>query len=247
MPDMKHLQQVSALIVDDDALFRDGVKRLMHGMKGVSFTRVDEAENGEVALQALAQHPAELVLLDYQMPGGSGTAWLEKIRSLDEHTAIIMITGRGDEAIAVSAMQNGAADYLVKGSFTGDRLTQAIIHALDRRMMKQTLEHQREALLDAERQRVMLESLGAACHHMGQPATIMLAYLGLLREGEDEPEKRHMIEQCIQSANRMSDILHRLQTVTEYRTVPYIRSGATEVNILDIGDAPPAGDTNFMA
>ena len=238
MADLEHLRNVSILIVDDDEFFRDGVKRLLHSMRGITFSRVEEAADGASGLRLFEEHPAQVVLLDYQMPGGSGTSWLEKFRARDEHTALIMVTGRGDESIAVEAMQQGASDYLVKGSFTADRLTQAITSALDRRRMRQQLDQQASDLIEAERQRVMLESLGAACHHMGQPATIMMAYLEMLREGETDPERRSMFEQCIQSARRMADILHQLQTVTEYRTVPYVKIGDREVSILDIGTVP---------
>ncbi|MDD4734556.1 MAG: response regulator [Kiritimatiellae bacterium] len=238
MHDRKHLEQVSALIVDDDELFRNGVKRVMRSMRGVSFSSVEEASTGAEGLLVFERHPAQVILLDYQMPGGTGTSWLDKFRALDEDVAVIMVTGRGDEAIAVEAMRSGASDYLVKGSFTGERLTQAIIAALDRRQMRQALDQQGRVLIEAERQRVMLESLGAACHHMGQPATIMMAYLELLKEGETDPERRQMINQCIDSANRMAEILHKLQTVTEYRTVPYVKGGAGEVSILDIGPFP---------
>ena len=236
---MSQENRVRVLIVDDDSLFREGIKRLMHTIKGITFDSIREAENGEDALGILREHPADLVLLDYQMPGGTGTDWLERIRRLDEHTAVIMITGRGDESIAVTAMQCGASDYLVKGSFTAERLTQSMISALDRRVMQQTLKRQAEALMDAERQRVMLESLGAACHHMGQPATILLVNLQLLKEGESNPEKLNLIEQSMQAATRLSDILHRLQTVSDYRTVPYLKLGDKAVNILDISEKAP--------
>jgi PAS domain S-box-containing protein len=62
-----------------------------------------------------------------------------------------------------------------------------------------------QAERDAERTRVMLESLGAACHHLGQPATVLLANLG-----------------SIEAVESLGEILHKLNTVNEYKTTQYL-------------------------
>jgi hypothetical protein len=99
--------------------------------------------------------------------------------------------------------------------------------------MQQEIEKQRRALLDAERQRVMMESVGAACHHFAQPLTAMLNYLQMLAKGEgiDESPKSLMFEQCLKAAEDMKVILNKFQEVSEYRTRPYL----ADTKILDIG------------
>ena len=79
----------------------------------------------------------------------------------------------------------------------------------------------------------MMESVGAACHHFGQPLTTMLSHLQMLAKGEgiEEAPKKLMLEQCLKSAEIMRTILKKFQEVREYRTRPYL----ADTKILDIG------------
>ena len=81
-----------------------------------------------------------------------------------------------------------------------------------------TIEKQSKALVKAEQQRVMIESFATVCHHMGQPFTAILIYLDLLKNADDQmaPALRKMIEDCEAAAERVADILRRLQATTHY-------------------------------
>jgi len=221
------------LIVDDDALFREATRRLLHAMRKELPLRIFDADSGRAATLALAKEDVDCVLLDYQMPGGSGLEWLQVIQASRPDMAVIMVTGAGDERIAVEAMKNGATDYLVKGAISPDALQRAILNALQRRKMAETIQKQQAELLEAERYRVMIESLGAACHHLGQPATVILAYLELMQRKESSPEIRTMLDDCRDAALSMAEILDKLRNVSAYRTVPYLPKRAGEPSRLD--------------
>jgi len=96
------------------------------------------------------------------------------------------------------------------------------------------------ALQEADRQRVMLESLGAACHHLGQPATVLLANLGILQKrwNADDPALKDLVTSSIEAAELLGAILHKLNTVNQYRTMPYLEriegSDSPENRILEI-------------
>ena len=77
-------------------------------------------------------------------------------------------------------------------------------------------------LLEAERQRVMIESLGAVRHHLGQPITVIKAYLEFMDRKETSPEWRRMIEECLHAADAVADILQRLRRVVAYQTELYL-------------------------
>lgn len=98
------------LIVDDEAPFRRALRRTLE--RSGHFVR--EASSVDEARDALSTQPAELVLCDVNMPGGSG---LELIRSVVDgasDTAIVMLTGNDDPAVADEALAIGAHGYLVK-------------------------------------------------------------------------------------------------------------------------------------
>ena len=83
-----------------------------------------------------------------------------------------------------------------------------------------------EAEREAERHRVMLESFGAACHHLGQPATILHANLDFMKThllGIDESVK-DVVESSIEAMDRLGKILHRLNSVNEYKTTEYLQN-----------------------
>ncbi|MEI6972353.1 MAG: hypothetical protein WCL44_12660 [bacterium] len=89
----------------------------------------------------------------------------------------------------------------------------------------QTIEKQTEALLEAERQRVMIQSLGAACHHIGQPATVINSYLQLLQGVELPQKEKAMLAECRIAAESVASVLDRLQCLTVYRTESYVQHG----------------------
>lgn len=98
----------------------------------------------------------------------------------------------------------------------------AVIRQSDEKV--RIIEAQSRALLQAEQQRVMAETVGAACHHLGQPATVIRGYLDLMKKVETSPEMKSMIQECQAAAEEVANILHRLQGVGQYQTEPYLVS-----------------------
>jgi PAS domain S-box-containing protein len=87
-----------------------------------------------------------------------------------------------------------------------------------------------DAMRQTERHRVMLESLGAACHHLGQPATVILANLGIIERLAEESNQplRDLVGVSIEAAETLAEVLHKLNTVNEYRTTQYLERDGEE-------------------
>jgi signal transduction histidine kinase len=90
-----------------------------------------------------------------------------------------------------------------------------------------TLENHMQILLETERQRVLLESLGAACHHLGQPTTVLVTSLQIMKHQDLSPDLREMVEACAHSSHEIMEILHKLQGISVYKTEPYLTSDTT--------------------
>jgi two-component system, OmpR family, KDP operon response regulator KdpE len=97
------------LVVDDDPQIRRVLKVTLSGQG----FEVDDAKNGDVALEKLRDARFDLLLLDINMPGMSGLDVCRQVRSSSE-IAIIMLTVRDDEADTVEALDAGADDYITK-------------------------------------------------------------------------------------------------------------------------------------
>ncbi|MGA9042974.1 MAG: sigma-54 dependent transcriptional regulator [Terriglobales bacterium] len=98
------------LVVDDEAGMRTALETsfLRHGW------RVDTAAGITEAVAKFRQRQHPLIVTDMRMPDGDGFAVMREIRALSPHTAVILLTAFGSVPDAVTAMKNGACDYLVK-------------------------------------------------------------------------------------------------------------------------------------
>lgn len=103
-------QHNSVLIVDDEAALR---KALRTSLTASGFA-VEEARNGEEALESVRQKAFDLVLLDINMPGISGIEACRWIRGISPLAGIVMITVRDLEDDKVRALEAGADDYVTK-------------------------------------------------------------------------------------------------------------------------------------
>lgn len=227
------------LVADDDARFRQGLLRLFHSLRARMPVEGCECETGAEAMNLLAHERVNCVLLDYQMPGGDGLVWLQRMVREHPNLAVILVTGHGDEQTAVSALKHGAMDYLVKGAITPEGFTRAITNAIEKVEMRMAIERQRRELMEAEKQRAMVQSLGAACHHLGQPATTLRCALELIgRAPALQSDIKDLVKDCIACADQIAEILQTLQRLTTFRTVPYITGrSALDSEILDIAAA----------
>jgi len=100
----------SVLIVDDEKVLRESIAGLLES-EGFE---VLQAENGHVAHQILLKRPVDVVLTDVRMPEMDGMDLLARLQCLVPQTPVIMITAYGTVENAVSALQKGAWDYLLK-------------------------------------------------------------------------------------------------------------------------------------
>ena len=223
----------TVMVVDDDEKYRRSVERLLSLIRladrDTQF-KVLAAESGAVAMSMLSHHSVDCVLLDYKMPGGDGATWLKRMLKEQSDLAIIMVTGAGSESLAAQTMREGAMDYIVKGSMDVANLERAILNALAKVEMRRTIEAQRRELVEAEKHRAMVVSLGAACHHMGQPATVISTYLDMMKRRETDPDMVAMIDECAQAADSLSEVLQRLRSVSHFRTEPYLPLGIGEAH-----------------
>ena len=98
------------LIVDDEAEIRKGIRRFLEGEQFV----VHEAESCQNAEKAFCKEKPDLVLLDYQLPDGNAINLIQKLKAIDAHVPLIVMTGYGTIDLAVRAMQTGAEQFFTK-------------------------------------------------------------------------------------------------------------------------------------
>ncbi len=104
------------LIVDDEPLARQRLRTLVEGLAGsdeaLHIGSVAEAGDADAALAALAASPAEVVLLDIQLPGRDGLKLAPALQALPRPPIVVFVTAHGEHALRAFELQ--ALDYLTK-------------------------------------------------------------------------------------------------------------------------------------
>ncbi|RUR41370.1 chemotaxis response regulator CheY [Vreelandella populi] len=106
-------KNMSFLVVDDFPTMRRIVRSLL---KELGFTNVDEAEDGQDALNKLRAGNFEFVVSDWNMPNLDGLEMLKEIRQDDalKHLPVLMVTAEAKKENIIAAAQAGANGYVVK-------------------------------------------------------------------------------------------------------------------------------------
>lgn len=119
---------IRVLLVDDQALFREGLRTLLSVEPSVLV--VGEAKDGQEALALVEQVHPSVVLMDLRMPGLDGVAATRRLRARFPRTQVLVLTTFDDDASIFEAVRAGAVGYLLKDA-SAETLV-AAIHAADR-------------------------------------------------------------------------------------------------------------------
>ena len=133
------METVRILIVDDEKVIRDGVERSLSGSEYV----IAKAENGERGIELIREQGFDIVLLDLMMPGIDGFGVLEWIKEHVPQTQVIVITGFATVSKAVTAMKQGAFDFVGK-PFTPDYIRIVVDRAVEKIKLQAEAEKLRE-------------------------------------------------------------------------------------------------------
>lgn len=107
-------EPISVIIADDHVLYRAGVKTALSAKKDIKV--IAEADNGMHLLNLIKSIPADVILLDIQMPIMDGIATLPEIKKICPYTKVIMLTMMDDQSMITKLMELGANSYLSKTS-----------------------------------------------------------------------------------------------------------------------------------
>lgn len=105
---------IRVVIADDHPVVRRGLRALLSTLEGIEV--VAEAGDGHAAVEAVAQHAPDVVLMDLHMPGLAGIEATRQIVASGSPTAVLVLTMFDDDTTVLTAIQAGARGYLLKGA-----------------------------------------------------------------------------------------------------------------------------------
>jgi DNA-binding NarL/FixJ family response regulator len=147
---------MKVIICDDQAIIRDGLAMLLNLEKDIEV--VGQAQDGAEAVEQVAQHQPDLVLMDLKMPGMNGIEATRQIRASYPDVKVLVLTTYDDDEWVFDAIRAGAAGYLLK-----DTPREAVIQAV-----RGTVEG--KSFVDPA---VAGKLLGQVAGQQAQPATLL--------------------------------------------------------------------------
>ena len=252
-------KQFSILLVDDDEVDRLMVKR---ALKKAQFTaKLTEAKNGAEAIARLkvrennlitvsetsfsslnsnyTNNSFDLVLLDYRLPDIDGLQLVAAIKALDLNLPLIVLTGQGDEEIAVEIMKAGASDYLAKSKIEPNYLVKAIKNAIRIHKAEQAVELANQRLrasnellmlknqeLERQQQQIKLQNiqlqeaynlksefLATMSHELRTPMNAIMGFSQLLLRQYPDPlslQQQNLIQRIFNNSKNLLDMINEM-------------------------------------
>ena len=252
-------EQFSILLVDDDEVDRITVKRaLKKAGLAINLIEVDNGQKAIAKLQLKEHHlvevsgtnvPAQtirqtannfdLILLDYRLPDIDGLHLIAEIRDINLDLPIIVLTGQGDEEIAVKIMKAGAADYLAKAKIEPENLAKAIKSAIRVHRAEQALELANQRLrasnqllmlknqeLERQQQQIKLQNiqlqksynlksefLATMSHELRTPMNAIMGFSQLLLRQYPDPlsqQQQNLVERILNNSKSLLDMINEM-------------------------------------
>lgn len=194
------MKKKTLVICDDDKIDIKLFKKYL-GPEKIKNYEILEINSGDELNELLKskKYHIDLLLLDYYLGDTTG---LDLLRSLNkEHNfPVIILTGRGDEEIAVECMKEGASDYIAKYLISNYDLEKTINQAIERWEVEQERDH----------------LLGIAAHELRNPLSVILGYTEILQDYDevDYVKQKEMINVIHERSRHLLNIINELLDIT---------------------------------
>ena len=217
------VDQPQILVIDDEMGPRESLRMLLK-----TDYEVHTADCVDAGLKLLREKRPDTIVMDIRMPGMTGIEGLRKIREIDPHLSVIMLTGFGALETAKEALRLGANDYISK-PFDAREMREVIGRNVERTRVQRASENTaaeikelNHRLLKELAQKERLASLGQASaefvHDLGNPLTIVWGYVQLLAKKLERSENGGASENAA-SIKELNIIEQNVRTCRELLTM----------------------------
>jgi DNA-binding response OmpR family regulator len=220
------------LVIDDDPDLLAGLTAMLEG-RGF---HVHTAASAEEGWSALLRYEPEVLLVDWNLPGQDGVAFIRRLRADDAHRHLyaVMVTARSDRADLIAGMEAGADDYLTKPFDNEELLARVRVGMRTRALERELTEQVRRA--------TVLEMAGSLAHEIGNPLASAKLILQRLRSspaaavGAEARQDLHDLDTQLQ---RIEILVRRAQALTRVDSKTY----AADLRIIDL-DTPSSSSSD---
>ena len=248
-------QRCTVLLVEDNAGDARLIVELLREF-GHDYFEIETVHHLEKAIRRLGQGGIAAVLLDLNLPDSQGQKTFDRLRVENPAVPVIVLTGAGDEALALKLVRMGAQDYVAKAEVNGSILARSIRYAIERaateqqiRKFNQDLENvvkKRTAELQAANEELEAFSYSVA-HDLRVPLRHIDGYCSILLEnvgGHLNAEAQSSLEGTREAAKSMSRTIDELLKLSHLGRQKLDRQATNLNSIVDTALALLAPETS---
>jgi signal transduction histidine kinase len=246
--------QIHVLLIEDNPADARLARELFRDVEEAG-VRISHAATLDDALQCAGNERFDVVLLDLSLADAQGLTALDRIQEKIPQTPIVVLSGLGDQDVAIAAMQRGAQDYIVKDNCTGDLVFRAIRYAIERKRVQVQILAEKERAEVANR--TMTEFLANMSHELRTPLNAIIGFSEILKDelygAHTAPHYKEYAGSIYGSGQHLLEIINDIldisrielgkQTVNE-KVVPVPELIGTCVRLIDM--RAKKGDVNVV-
>ncbi len=195
-----HREPIKLLLVEDDAGDRKIVKLALDQSSNVAVFNIDIAETLSEATECLKNKNYDVVLLDLGLPDSGEINTVQKAHEANPNVPIIVLTGLANEEMGLRAIENGAEDYLVKGTSLEHALVRIFRYAIERKKVERKLKDAIEA---------KMKLMSIVSHELRVPLASIKESIAIILDGLTGKITKEQ-KYCLDIAKRNVERLNRL-------------------------------------
>lgn len=213
---MKESELIPVLLIEDD----EGTALLTRETLEEQGCKVQIAPNGVGGLEKLTSGYFKVALIDHNLPDMKSTEILKKLKQRNIDTPVIVVTGSGDESVAVEAMKSGAYDYIVKATdLSYLKLLPLVIHqSIQRYESNKEKEKLQQQLLQAEKLRALGEMARGVAHDFNNILAVILGRAQLMQLQVKDETVLKGVKEIEDAAISGTTTVKRIQEFTRIRS-----------------------------
>lgn len=210
---MNNREEIKILIVDDDQDDFIITSEYIRHIPNTNF-KIDWCARYDVALQEMTTGAFDLYFVDYRLGAKSGVDLLKQALEAGCEDPIILLTGKGNYAVDIEAMQLGAVDYLIKTELTLEKMERSIRYALERSATMKALkanERKYRSIFEKSKDIVFISDEHLQFKDVNETVLNMLGYPKeeVLKMNVcdliDQAQHKKYLQQAIQSRKEVND------------------------------------------
>ena len=196
------------LVVEDNEPDAQQLERALRRAGGRPPFEIRRARSAAEAVAVLAERAFDAIVLDLSLPDASGAECFEGIRAVAGDAPIVIMTGHEDDALALSLLERGAQDYVLKSQLSPPDVERCIRYAIKRREAERALERGLRTAEEAARAKGSF--IAAMSHEIRTPLNAILGMADLLLGTTLQRDQREYVQVFRRAGRGLLDLLENV-------------------------------------